>query len=97
MRKPERMLALTAIFVAALLATSTLYARDNNRSSGSMMGGGMMGGGMMGDGMMGESNMMGQMSKMMDYCSGMMQGGPRGNRPNDQWRKEQPVTPDKNG
>jgi hypothetical protein len=41
-------------------------------------------------------NMMKQMPQMMDHCSGMMQS--RGNgRPNDQWRKQAPPTPDKNG
>ena len=86
MRKPERTLVLTAIFVATLLATSTLYARDDHGSSGSIMRRGMMG----------ESNMMGRMSQMMDHCTSMMQS--RGNdsaRPNEQWRKRVPTTPEK--
>ncbi len=38
--------------------------------------------------MMGDGN-------MMDRCGSMMQGGPRGGRPNDQWRKNAPEKPDK--
>ena len=87
MRKLERITALAAVAVAALLAAPVLYARDNHNPTGSMMR----------DRMMGDGNMMERMSRMMDHCSGMMQSGPRGNRPNDQWRKERPTIPDKNG
>jgi len=83
MRNSKRTLALTATLVAAIVGASTLYARDGEKPSGSMMRGGMMG----------EGNMMGQMSQMMDHCSTMMQAGPRGRRPNDQWRKDAPAKP----
>lgn len=81
----DRMLALAAVIVAALLVAPNLYARDNHDSSGSMMGRGMMG----------DGSMMGRMSRMMQHCGGMMRGGPRNSRPNDQWRSEPPPNPDK--
>ena len=82
MRNLGQMLALTAVVGAALLVTSTLYARDDHGSSGSTTRGGMMGG----------SSMMG---RMMSGCGSMMQSGSRGNRPNDQWRKKAPATLEK--
>jgi len=45
--------------------------------------------------MMGGRNMMARMDRMMGHCSTMMQGGSDDNRPNDQWRKRSPSTPDK--
>ena len=81
MRNAKRTLARAAVCVTALLAIPILYAHDAPAPSGSMMPG----------------NMMGQMSQMMDRCGDMMQSGPRGNRPNDQWRKDTPTKPDKNG
>ena len=82
MRNLRQMFALTAVFAATLLATSTLYARDDHGSSGSTITGGMMGGSRM-------------MSQMMSGCSSMMQSGSRGNRPNDQWRKKALATQEK--
>jgi len=83
MHKPKHKLALVAAFIAALLAAPTLQARDANAPSDSK--GGMMGGG----------NMTGRMSRMMDHCGSMMQGGSRNDRPNDQWRKDAPAKPDR--
>jgi hypothetical protein len=66
----------------AVIATASLYAEDAQTPSG-MMGRGMMG-------------MMGRTDRMMDHCNAMMQS--RGNgRPNEQWRKHAPTTPDENG
>jgi hypothetical protein len=97
MRSTKRMLALAAMSIAAMsiaamVAAPTLYAHDAQQPSGSMMRGGMMGGG---GGMMGGGDMTGRMSRMMDHCGAMMQGGSGGARPNDQWRKGAPATPDK--
>ncbi len=80
--------ALGAAFLAALTFSATVYA-DSEYSSGSMMGGGMMGRSMMGAG-----GMMSRMSRMMDGCNVMMQGGTRSGRPNEQWRDER-STPDR--
>jgi hypothetical protein len=44
-------------------------------------------------GMMG---MMRQMSQMMDHCNKMM-GDSDGGRPNENWRKDAPETPEKKG
>jgi len=82
-----RKLLLVSIAVAGLAAASALYAQDARELAGSMMRGGMMDGG----------STMGRMSRMMDHCSTMMQGGTPGDRPNDQWRKKSPVTPHKDG
>ena len=87
MRNGKRSLVFAAVSAAALIAAPALYAHDVQGSSGSMMGGGMMGGGMMGGGMMGG------MSRMMDHCGSMMQGGSRTERPNDQWRRGAPPAP----
>lgn len=78
MRKQKRILALSAVLVAAMLGAPTLYARDSHEQSGSAKRGGIMG----------------QTSQMMNGCSTMMQGGLSGHRPNDQWRKDAPVKPD---
>ncbi len=76
-----------AFVVIAGVATSTLYAEE--RSHDEMMSPG---------GMMGMMGMMRQMSRMMDHCGQMMSGNPRdSDRPNDQWRKETPATPGRNG
>jgi hypothetical protein len=76
MRNGKRSLVFAAVAAAALIAAPALYAQDTQGPSGSMMRGGMMGGGMMGG-----------MSRMMDHCGSMMQGGSRTERPNDQWRR----------
>ncbi|MGD9724793.1 MAG: hypothetical protein AB7M05_08530 [Alphaproteobacteria bacterium] len=95
MRKFSKTLLAAAALVAGLAAAPALYAHDSGNSqndSGSMMGSGMMGQGSM-------MNMMGQMSQMMDHCNQMMQGsmGSGSGKPNEQWRKEAPSAPDKNG
>ncbi|MBI2584751.1 MAG: hypothetical protein HYW28_02575 [Rhodospirillales bacterium] len=82
------------VLTAGLAAAPALYANETGKSGGSMMGPGMMGGGMMG--MM---NMMGQMGPMMEQCNQMMGGmtGDRGaTKPNEQWRKDSPTTPEGN-
>jgi hypothetical protein len=38
--------------------------------------------------------MMGQMSRMMDHCNQMMGGS---SRPNEQWKREAPAKPQKDG
>ena len=81
--------ALAAAFLAALAFSATVYAASEY-SSGSMMGGGMMGRSIMGAG-----GMMSRMSRMMDGCNAMMQGGSRSGRPNEQWRDERSA-PDRN-
>lgn len=94
MRKFLATLAAASALGIGLATAPTLDAHESQGSRGSTMGPGMMGqGGMMG-GMM---NMMGQ---MMEQCSQMMQGmtgGGGSGRPNDQWRKEAPKQPDKDG
>jgi hypothetical protein len=86
MRKKTAILVI-ALVVLAGIATSALYAQDNRND-------GMMGQ----NGMMGMMGMMRQMSQMMDHCNQMMSGNPRdGGRPNDQWRKETPAPPGRNG
>ena len=88
MRKFTTTLLLVSTLVAGAMAAPLLYAQP----SGSMMGHGMMGGKNTNDkgGMMG---MMKQMSEMMDHCNSMMSD----RRPNDQWRRAAPSTPDKSG
>jgi Spy/CpxP family protein refolding chaperone len=84
MRKYTTTLVLASALVALVAAAPALYAEHARTPSGPMMGRGMMG-------------MMGQMDQMMDHCSTMMRNrGNGGGRPNDQWRKHAPMTPDKN-
>ena len=91
MRKFTTTLLLASTLVAGAIAAPSLYGQGDHQPSGSMMGHGMTedkntnDGGMMG--------MMKQMSARMDHCNGMM--GDR--RPNDQWRRTAPSTPDKSG
>lgn len=87
MRKSTKIIAITSVVVAALAAAPTLYAEDSQPPSGSMMGHGMMGG------MTGMTSM----GRMMDHCNQMMQSGGSGSRPNDQWRKNAPTNPRKDG
>jgi hypothetical protein len=95
MHKFVKSLLAAGALVASLATAPALYAHDTGKSqgdSGSMMDSGTMGqGGMM--------NMMGQMNQMMDHCNQMMQGamGNGAGRPNEQWHKEAPPAPDKNG
>lgn len=95
MRKLAIVAAFASILLASVMVAPSLYAEAGHDSSGSMMSNGMMGDndtrndeGMMG-GMM---TMMKQMSQMMDHCNSMMSDG----RPNDQWRKNAPSTPEQN-
>jgi hypothetical protein len=92
MRKLTTALVLAFIFVAAMFATSSLYAQGDHARFSAMMGRGMMGddnadddGGMMG--------MMKGMGRMIGHCNSMMSD----DRPNDQWRKNAPADPQKNG
>lgn len=88
MRKSVKVLAATATLAAGVAAAPVLHAHDSDKSqpgNGSIMGPGMMGqGGMM--------NMIGQMSQMMQGAMGK-----GSDRPNEQWHKEAPSAPDKNG
>lgn len=77
--------ALLATAVSVVIMASAAVYAASEYSSGSMRGDGMMGHSMMGAG-----GMMSRMSRMMDGCSAMMQGGSRGSRPNEQWRNERP-------
>jgi hypothetical protein len=87
MRKTTTTLLLAAALVAGAMAAPSLYGQPSD----SMMGHGMMGDKNTNDrGMMG---MMKQMSEMMDHCNSMMSDW----RPNDQWRRTAPSTPDKSG
>jgi len=85
MRKPLQVTAFASAVAAALLAVSTLYAQTAHDKGGPMMG----------HGMMGRGGMMGGMDQMMDHCRQMMGGG--STRPNEQWKKETPKTPEKKG
>ena len=95
MRKSLKALLVATALTAGIAAAPTLYAHDSESAQGSMMGqGGMMGQGMMGQGMMG------QMSQMMESCNEMMQsmmGQHDSGKPNEQWQKEAPATPEESG
>lgn len=84
MLKPWRTIAVVTAFGAAVLTVSSLYADTTQNKGRSMMGeGGMMG-------------RMGEMRGMMEGCSrmmGMRSGGSE--RPNDQWHRPAPGTPEK--
>ena len=82
MRKSLLGALLATAVTVAITASAAVYAAPEY-SSGSMMGDGMMGHSMMGAG-----GMMSRMSRMMDGCSAMMQGGSRSGRPNERWRDE---------
>ena len=91
MRRTTTTLQLASTQAAGAMAAPSLYGQSDHQPSGSMMGHGMMGDKNTNDrGMMG---MMKQMSEMMDHCNGMMSD----RRPNDQWRRTAPFTPDKSG
>jgi len=64
---------------------AALYAQEAPGPSGPMMKGGMMGGG----------QMMERMGRMMEQCGAMMQGGSRGDRPDDQQRRNSPTVPNR--
>ena len=100
MRKPTKTLMTVSLLAVGIAAAPPLYADDSGSPEG--QGGTMMTPEMMGPGMMdhgGMMPMMEQMSDMMDHCSQMMQGAGDGGSglPNEQWRKDAPVTPDSNG
>ena len=108
MRKPVTTIAAISTLIVGLALAPTLYARDSQIFDGSMMGPGMMGqGGMMNMmpqmpmrqmGSMGQMGQMGDMTQMMEQCSQMMQGAGGGSgKPNEQWRKDAPTTPEKGG
>jgi hypothetical protein len=91
MRKFTTTLLLASTPVAGAMAAPLLYAQGSQQLSGSMMGHGMMGDKNTNDG--GIMGMMKQMREMMDHCNSMMSD----RRPNDQWRRTAPSTPDKSG
>lgn len=109
MRKPMKTFAIASALIAGLASAPALYGQGLLGSHGSMMGPGMMGqGGMMNMmGQMGQPAPMGkmtqmgtmeQMSQMMEQCSQMMQGAAGGSgKPNEQWRKDAPATPEQKG
>lgn len=83
-------LGMAATIVTGLALTSPIFAADDNPSPGSNMGSGMMEhGGMM--------DMVKQMSQMMESCNKMMQNTPDSGKPNEQWRKDMPMQPEKKG
>jgi hypothetical protein len=85
-----KFLGLAATTVAGFALTSPIFAADDNPSPGSNMGSGMMEhGGMM--------DMMKQMSQMMESCNKMMQSTPDSGKPNEQWRRDMPMQPEKKG
>ena len=91
MRRTTTTLLLASTLAAGAMAAPSLYGQSDHQPSGSMMGHGMMGDKNTNDrGMMG---MMKQMSEMIGSCNGMMSD----RRPNDQWRRTAPFTPDKSG
>jgi hypothetical protein len=110
MRKSRKTFASVSALIAGLALAPALYAQDLLGSRGSLMGSGMMGHGgmmnMMGQmgqmapmGKMSQMGSMDQMNQMMEQCGQMMQdaaGGGSG-RPNEQWRKDSPATPEQKG
>ena len=85
MRNPWQTFAFASAFAAAVLVVSTLSA-DSPQDKGRPM---MDHGNMMG-------RQMGGMGEMMEGCSRMMgMKGDRSHRPNEQWRKQVPSTPEK--
>ena len=91
MRKSQALFIALAL-VGGLPLAPVVYAEESSTPQnlrGSMMSPGMMGD----DGMMHD---MSQMGDMMDHCSQMMNGGMDGDsgKPNEQWRKKTPASPD---
>jgi hypothetical protein len=96
MRKSLQSLAIASALVAGfaiaspLLAAQTLTPPDTTKEP-DMMG--------KGSGMMGGDDKMEQMSQMMESCNKMMQTSMNGDhdagKPNEQWHKGAPATPDK--
>jgi hypothetical protein len=85
-----KFLGWAATIGAGLALASPIFAADDNPSPASSMGSGMMEqGGMM--------DMMKQMSQMMESCNKMMQSTPDSGKPNEQWRKDVPMQPEKKG
>lgn len=96
MRKSLKALATTAALIAGLATTSVLHAEESASShepQGPMMGGDSM---MNMMDMMHMMEQMPQMGQMMEHCSQMMDGAMGGGsgKPNEQWRKDAPITPD---
>lgn len=83
MPEAKRMFAWALATIGAAAAASAVFAQDIGPPARAMMHGGMMGG-----------EIMGGMSRMMEHCGGMMQGGR--DRPNDQWRQNAPPKQDRN-
>jgi len=94
MRKSQALFIVPAL-VGGLALAPALYAEESSPpqySHDSMMIPGVMGD----DGMMNMMGGMSQMEDMMDHCSQMMNGGMDGSsgKPNEQWRKNAPASPD---
>ena len=101
MRNPLKAAFAVMALTGGLAAAPALHAQDQ-QAPGSMMGEeGMMGeSGMMGEGeMMPMMNMMQQMSRMMTNCNKMMESmmDESGDRPNEQWRDDDPRAPEQKG
>ena len=86
MYKSMEKVVVISTLIASLAGIPALYAQDSQRSPGSMMERGATG---HGGAMMGQRGGTG--------CMGMMGGGDDSDRPNDQWRKPAPSSPDKHG
>ena len=94
MRKSQALFIALAL-VGGLALAPALYAEESStpqNSHDSMMTPGMMGD----DGMMNMMRDTSQTADMMDHCSQMMNGGMDGDssKPNEQWRKNAPASPD---
>ena len=95
MRKSQQALFITLSLAGGLALAPALYAEESGTpqsSHDSMMSPGMMGD----DGVMNMMEDMSEMEDMMDHCSQMMNGGMDGSsgKPNEQWRKNAPASPD---
>ncbi len=91
MLKTLKTLTLTAMIGGGLAVVSPLLADDAQHPSGAMKGDDMMGGG----DMKGMTNMMMQMSQMMESCNKMMQSSLTGDHGSG--KPDTPATPDKKG
>ena len=92
MRISMKIVAVSAAIIAGVGTASALYAHESEKSR-------EHGGSMMEQGMMGKGGMMGMTGpQMMDHCSQMMQGAMGGaEKPNEQWRRDAPKTPQQGG
>ena len=93
MRKSQALFIALAL-VGELALAPALYAEESSTPQNSHDS--MMTPGMGDDGMMNMMRDMSQTGDMMDHCSQMMDGGMDGDsgKPNEQWRKKTPASPD---